>query len=327
MTTEIAIFGLGRVGASLALALRAKGKEAGLQVSGYDRDADRGREAKARGMLDRAEWGLSKAAAAADLAILAVPLSELRELLSAMAPSLRQDAVALSLAPLLGPPLAWAAEAAANGAGWHFVAGHPALNPEHLHSGEAGLEAATADLFARGLWTLAPASDCPPEALRLAADLAHLAGAEPYYVDPAEHDGLAAASEGLPAMLAWALLQAAAASPGWDETRKLAERAFATATAALAEPEAAALRLNRENALRYLDAATAELDRLRDWLARGDDLQLEAALAEAAGRRAEWLAQRKRGEWDAPGQPSSLPGAREELGRMLLGGLFKRTKK
>src|SRR5690606_11765299 len=147
--------------------------------------------------------------------------------LAAIAPELRAGCVVAALGPVLQPRLAHAAGALP--ADRHFVACHPVLNPAHLHTGEAGLEAASADLFAGGLWALAPAPNCAPEALKLVADVARLLDAFPYFVDPAEHDGLTAVTEGLPALMACALLRAAAASPGWSETRKVAERSFATA--------------------------------------------------------------------------------------------------
>src|SRR5206468_10366647 len=110
--------------------------------------------------------------------------------------------VAASVGPLLAPPLAWAAEMLADRAERYFVACHPALSPTQLYTGDTGFEASSPALFERGLWSLAPAAGCAPEAARLVADLVQLLGAFPYFVDPAEHDGLAAASEALPALLA-----------------------------------------------------------------------------------------------------------------------------
>ena len=316
---RLAVLGLGRLGGSLGLALRS---QPAVQVIGFDFDAGLAKMAQSRGVVERAEWSLPKAVSGTDLVIVAVPLAEQRELLQLLRPELREGAVLASLAPLLGQPLAWAAEALAGSEGRHFVACHASLNPTQLHSGDSGLEAARADLFAGGLWALAPAPGCAPEALRLVSDLAQLLGASAYFVDPDEHDGLAAASEALPAVLAWALLQAAMASPGWPETRKLAERSFATATAALVDADVAALSANRDNLLRYLDAALAELQQFRGWLAQdtaGD--VLHHALAEATDRRAAWLLQRQRGDWEKLDSPQIPPPGGSQLGRMLLGGL------
>jgi prephenate dehydrogenase len=321
MAINVSILGIGREGGSLACALHARPD---MRLAGYDSNPDNARQAHKQGWLRQVHWTLRGAAAGADLVVLACPLAEQRDFLPVIAPELRAGAVVASLGPLLAPPLAWASQTL-TAPDRYFLACHAALNPAYLHNGAAGLEAAAADLFRHGLWALAPAPGCAPEALKLVVDLARLLEAFPYHVDPDEHDGLAAAADGLPAVLAWALLQAAAASPGWPETRKVADRGLATATAALDHADPAALTLNRDNVLRYLDAALAELSTLRERLAAGDDPAVHAALIEAAQRRTEWLADRRRGDWDAlPTTSAVLPGTADWLGRLLLGGLGSR---
>ncbi|MBP7693217.1 MAG: prephenate dehydrogenase [Anaerolineales bacterium] len=319
---KITLIGLDRVGASLALALKARPE---LRLTGFDRDNDLARQAQAGGLIHAAKWNLLEAAAGADLVLLGGPLADQPEWLKAFGPEVRDGGVVIGLGRLLAPQLA----AAQRGlpAGRHFVAAHPLLNPAQLYDGAAGLEAARPDLFAKSLWALAAAPECAPEALKLAGDLATLVGAQPYFMDPAEHDGLAAAVDGLPVLVAHALLRAADASPGWGEMRKVADREFATATFALANLDAAALSLNRENVLRYLDALSAELSGLRDLVARSDAAALAAVLTESAERRARWETDRARGEWEpAPAGPE-LPTFAGALGRFFAGGLFKKRDK
>ena len=137
--------------------------------------------------------------------------------------------------------------------------------------------------------------------------------------------GWAAASEALPALLAMALMQAAATSPGWSESRKIADRSLATATVALVEADPAALRANRENVLRYLDAALAELQALRRGCRRAKPRRSTRRLAQAADRRAAWLAERQRGDWERLGETqSAMPTASDMLGRFLVGGLLSK---
>jgi prephenate dehydrogenase len=326
MTVNVAVLGLGRVGGSLARRLTVQEpRQPAVRVTGYDRDASLARYAQRQGAVHKAHLSLLQAVEQADLALLTGPLADQRENLRLIAPELKAGSVAVGVGPLLAPPLAWAAELLADRAERHFVACHPALNPAQLHTGEAGFDASSPDLFERGLWALAPAPGCAPEALRLVADLVRLLGAFPYFVEPAEHDGLAAASEALPALFAIALMQAAAASPGWPETRKVADRSLATATAALVDADPAALRANRENALHYLDAALAELQALRQHLAAGEAAAVDGALAQAADRRAAWLADRQRGDWERLGQAqASLPTTGDMLGRFLVGGLLSK---
>lgn len=320
---KIALIGLDRVSGSIGLALRERRD---LRLVGFDRDNDAARLAQQRGLVQEAKWSLIEAVDGADLVLLGGPLADQREWLKAFATELREQAVVASLGPLLAPPLAWAREHLP--ANRYFVATHPLLNPALLYDGALGIEAARADLFANGLWALTAALECAPEALKLLSDLAALLGAQSYFVDAAEHDGLMGAVDALPALTALALLRAANASPGWHEMRKAADRGFATATFALANTDTSALALNREAVLRYLDAALAELHTLRDLLARDDRLTLEQIIAEAATRRAEWAAERARGEWEKQAQPAlNVPTFGESLGRMLVGGLFRRERK
>lgn len=320
MTVNVTVVGLGRVGGSLARRLVAQDQ---IHLSGYDRDTGLAREAQRQGALHTAHLNMLQAVEQADLVLLTGPLAEQHEALRLIAPELRAGSVTVTVGPLLAPPLAWAAELLAGRAERHFIACHPAFNPTHLYRSETGYEAADPALFERGLWSLAPAPGCAPEAARLVSDLVGLLGAFAYFVDPAEHDGLAAASEGLPALFALALMRAAAASPGWSETRKIAERSFATGTVALVEADPDLPGANRENTLRYLDAALAELHSLRQQLAGGEVGAMEAALAQALAQRAAWLVDRQKGDWEHLGaEQPDLPTAGNMLGRFLVGGLL-----
>jgi prephenate dehydrogenase len=322
MTVNVTVVGLGRVGGSLARRLVAQDQ---IRLAGYDRDTGLARAAQNQGALHKAHLNMLEAVEVADLVLLTGPLAEQHEALRLIAPELRPGSVTATVGPLLAPPLAWAAELLAGRAERHFIACHPAFNPTQLYSGETGYEAASPALFERGLWAIAPAPGCAPEAARLVSDLVRLLGAFAYFVDPAEHDGLAAASEALPALLALVLMQAAAGSPGWSETRKIAERSFATATVAVVEADPDVLAANRENTLRYLDAALAELQTLRQQLAGGEAAALEAAMAQAAERRAAWLADRQKGDWEHLGEAQpKLPTATNMLGRFLVGGLLSK---
>jgi prephenate dehydrogenase len=347
MPIKTTLLGLGRIGGSLALRFNSNPD---LSLNGYDGEPDVAQQAVRQGRLKRADWSLRRAVADADLVLAALPYGELPNVLRAVAPDLRPGVVVATFGPLLGPPLAWAerifgppvapsSPASRGGDGGqgneggqvHFIACHPILNPAHLHTGEVGHAAARADLFEGGLWALAPSASCPPEALKLLADLAQLAGAAPYHVDPAEHDGLAAASDGLPVLFACALLRTAAASPGWDETRKTGDRALATATAALAEVDPAALALNRASLIRYLDLALDEMTALRQHLAASSDEQPSAALLRALDEafllRNAWLYDRRERNWDHVEAPGAfLPSTGETMREMLL-GRWGRTRK
>ena len=115
------------------------------------------------------------------------------------------------------------------------------------------------------------------------------------------------------------------ATAGRHAPQKIADRALATATVALVDADQAGLRANRENVLRYLDAALAALQAARQQLAAGETAALDEALAQAGERRAAWLADRERGDWERLGAAqAALPTAGNMLGRFLVGGLLSK---
>ena len=325
MPTQVTLIGLGRRGASIGLALRGRSRD--LLFVGHDRDPATAKAAQARGAIDRIEWNLPRACEGADLAVLAMPMPGVREALSAAADTFRPDCVVTSLAPLLAPPLAWAAERLP--ANVYFLAGNFAANPEALADGRDGVEAARPDLFTKGIWAIAPASNCAPAAVKLVTDLAALLGAAPFFVDAAEHDGLSASVDALPALAAVALLRTATLTPGWRERRKLTDREFAAVTApAAADPAGrlAALELNRDNVLRCLDAVLDEMTTLRAAIASGEADKIERLLTDAGEARARWLVERLKGDWQSIEVPAGeMPQARDFLNSLI--GFRRRSSK
>jgi prephenate dehydrogenase len=325
MATQITLIGLGRRGGSIGLALRNRASD--LVIVGHDRDPGLGRAAQSKGVVDRLEWNLPRACESADLAVLAMPLSGVQETLAVAGDTFRADCVVTTLAPLLAPPLAWAAQSLPPNV--HFIAGNFAANPATLGDGTTGLDGARADLFKTGLWAIAPAPACPAAAVKLVTDLAAVLGATPIYIDPAEHDGLSAGTEAMPALAAVAIMRAVTRMQGWSERRKLTNREFAALTAAAEDDPAgrrAAVDLNRENVLRQLDAVIEELGQLRAGIAAADWAQLESLLAEAREARLRWMGERSQGNWqviEAP--PPEMPKPGDFLGNLL--GFRRRSDK
>jgi prephenate dehydrogenase len=142
------------------------------------------------------------------------------------------------------------------------------------------------------------------EAIKLAADLTSLLGATPMFIDPAEADGLAAATIQLPLVMAAAFLNATTEQPGWREARKLAGPDYATtSTAILNLPESESLGqsllLNRENTVRLIDYLSEALADLRKAIADQDKVTLTERLNHALEVRAQWIKQRNVANWGA----------------------------
>lgn len=209
---QITIVGLGFIGGSIGLALRRSGR--GIRIVGHDREPPRTRQARRLGAIDRAEWNLIRACEEADVVVLALPPESLRDTLETLAADLKPGCLVSDTATVKGAVLRWAEELLPPQVA--FVGGDPIIQ-----SPGQGLDGARADLFQGRLYCLTPTANVPPAAVQQAAELVRLLGAEPYFLDADEHDGLRAAVEHLPALLTALLLREVARSPAPRDVRRL----------------------------------------------------------------------------------------------------------
>ena len=309
---RMTIIGLGPIGASFGLALADKER---LQRIGHDPDPLRAQEARKVGAVDKVALTLSGAVDKADIVLLSLPLDEIRATLEHIGPDLKPDAVVLDTAPAKAQVAAWAAKHLP--AQVHYVGLLPVVNPAYLW--EAAQEP-RADMFHDAVMGIVAPPNTAGAALKLAADLAALVGATPLFLDMTEADGLLAAVEILPQLLATALVQTTAGEPGWRESRKFAGRAYAAATEGAEQPAAAFARTllaHREALGHLLPRLTAQLNALGQWLAQGDEDALAAWLDQALQARRRWVSERQSNEWEkAP--PAEMPSLGDTL-RGLLG--------
>src|SRR5512138_1663628 len=255
MSIQITIVGLGQIGASIGLALKAHNLDIGLV--GHDKEMSTAKEAQRMGAVDDVKFNLPASVREAKIVILALPFSGMRETLEVIAPDLEEGAIVLDTAPSKATIAAWAKELIP--AGRFYIGLTPAINPDYLHGTEYGVKAARADLFDRGLMVVNAPIGTPEYVFNLAMDLVLMFGATPLLMDTAEADGVFAAMHLLPQLAASALLDATVDKPGWQEARKLAGRPYAMVTAGLAYHDnmdslgESALE-NRENIVRLLNA-------------------------------------------------------------------------
>ncbi|MDD3824688.1 MAG: prephenate dehydrogenase [Anaerolineae bacterium] len=318
---RIAIVGLGLVGSSLGLALRQA--EVTSTVVGHDRDRLLANEAKSRGAVDRTEWNLISAVEKSDIVILAEPIDAIPATMEAIGPYLRPGCVVMDTAPLKAPVLAWAAEHLPEQV--HFVGTNPIL-PSAASSGSA-----RADLFQRAPICVVPSNTADEASVRLISDLIGILGAQPLFLDAAEHDGLLGGVEHLPRILALALLEMAVQQPSWRELRRVAGSAFESSTR-MGEGDAASLSLlsisNRENLLRWIDTYSEVLASLRLALAEGEGEgeALTERIKKAGEERQKWLADQAQGQWQ-DGPATEMP-PRPSLFDAFLGSFWrKRSRK
>ncbi len=320
---RVAIIGADCITTSIALALKAR--ENPPEIVGYDADSALARQARGMGAFDRVEHKAGAACRDADLVIVAVPLTAVRDAFAAIAPHLRPGCLVTDTGPLKAPALRWAEELlpeSVSFVGWRIIPNPAIVGFEPRQ----GLEAASAALLKNALCCITTSPKTPSAGINRLASLAGALGAQPLLMDVAEHDGLQAGAEGLPDLLAVALLRATVNTPGWQEMRKFADLRFAIAThdAADAYERHAVVSLNRENVLLRLNVLLGELVRLRDLLADGDAQALENAFTAAAEGRARWIAEREQGLWVkdlAIADTDRLPSGGDHILRMALGGL------
>ena len=148
---------------------------------------------------------------------------------------------------------------------------------------------------------LSPAPNCPEEAISLIVDLAELLGVKIHFTDPTEHDGIAAAMEGLPQLLQVILFRSLHGSPSWDDLQRLGNPAFGLATFRLTRdaPDnlAALVAHNRGNTVRVLEAVNGTITSMLDLIRSADEETLTEAFSDTAEGYNRWLAARRKNKW------------------------------
>lgn len=319
---KITIIGLNTIGASMGLALQKE--EGNFTVVGHDRDPDASRAAKREGAVERSEWNLHNACDGADLIILSVPLNELPDLFGHIKEDLKPETVIFAAVNVLRPAIELADQHLPPEA--HFVAGHPVL------TGIGAPLTTRADLFDEVTFSLAPGLHTEPSAVQLASDLIERMGAKPLFVDVDEHDGLIAATEQLPQLMAVALMRLSSQGTGWREARRLAGRHFARATEldASAAQLYGALTANREILRQRIDQLCAELTTWRDLLAEETPPTTEdeandpllTALEAVVAERDQWEAQAFLKRWEDAPTSAATTETQGMFRQMLFGNLM-----
>jgi prephenate dehydrogenase len=285
---RLVVVGVGLIGGSFALALRA----AGLvdTVVGVGRGRANLDAARQLSIIDRqvqidGDWAAELAAA--DLVLLAAPVAQYPALLAAMAGRLGPNTIVTDAGSTKQDVIA-AARAALGGAMPRFVPGHPIAGTEH-----SGAAAAFATLFRERNVVLTPVGETDPVATATVAALWEACGSRVRVLDAAAHDRIFAAVSHLPHLVAFGLVEAFAARPDADDIFRFAASGFRDFTRiAASSPEMwrdIAL-ANRDALLVEVAAFRDQLDRLAAMVAAGDGDALAAVFARARAARREWEA-------------------------------------
>jgi len=283
---KLVVVGVGLVGGSYALALRAAGQVG--TVVGIGRGRANLDAARALGIVDRAvavdaDW--TRELADADLVLLATPVAQFPVLFADMAGRLPTHAVLTDAGSTKQNVIA-AARRHLGDALPRFVPGHPIAGTEHT-----GATAAFATLYQGRNVVLTPITENDPAAVATVAALWTACGARVRELDAEAHDRIFAAVSHLPHLLAFALVDLLAARPDAAEVFRYAASGFRDFTRiAAGSPEMwrdIAL-ANRDALLGEIDAYRAEVDRIAAMVAASDGAALEAVFARASTARREW---------------------------------------
>jgi arogenate dehydrogenase (NADP+) len=277
--------GLGLIGGSLGLDLRAQGLEVRALVH-REATAERARE---RGLADAVATDPA-VLKGCGLIVLALPLDRLLGPDPALRAALPAEAVVTDVGSVKQPVLErWGR--------WHprFVASHPMAG-----TAQAGVEAGLEGLFTGRPWVATPASAplpaTDPAALDLVQQLAQAVGAHWLTCDAAAHDQAVALISHMPVLVSAALLQAAdrgGAEAGAQElVRQLASSGFAdTSRIGGGNPELGTLMAvsNRAAVLQGLAQYRRQLEALETLVQRENWTALHAELSRCQALRPEFL--------------------------------------
>jgi prephenate dehydrogenase len=279
--TRILIVGLGLMGGSAALALRARWP--GVTIAGVDR-ADVIAEARAAGAIDRGATDIASALRDdVDLVLLAAPVLQNIACLNDIAAAVAKLPQPLLVSDLSSTKQAIVQAARALPDRITFLGGHPMAG-----AARGGFAHARADLFRGRPWILTPdTSDSaagsvslpaggrlPGAALSRMQGLVHELGAEPVVMDAAEHDRVMAYVSHLPQIVASGLMRTIGPRVGADGLA-VSGQGLADSTRLASSPAGVWTEICQTNAAPLgaaLDALIADLQQVRQQLAAPDKM-------------------------------------------------------
>ena len=280
---KVVIFGVGLIGGSFALALKAAGLAG--EVVGFGRSLGSLTQALELGIVDRAGFNVGQEVSDADLVLIATPVGSSPEIMARIVPYLGSQTVVTD-AGSTKDDVVNAARAHFGDRLCQFVPAHPIAGAEN-----SGALAARADLYQGKQVVLTPLPENGELSIARVRSAWEACGGQVKELTPREHDRVFAAVSHLPHLLSFALVHDLARRDNRELLFAYAASGFRDFTRiAASHPEMwrDICLANRNALLEELDRYRAQLDELRDALQRGDGASLEATFAVARTTRHEW---------------------------------------
>ncbi|MEW5756856.1 MAG: prephenate dehydrogenase/arogenate dehydrogenase family protein [Pseudomonadota bacterium] len=265
MIGRLTIIGVGLIGGSLARALKQAG--AVREIVGCGRDEAELRKAVALGVIDRYELAPARAAAGADVVVLAVPLGAMEPVMQALSGALAPHTVLTDVGSAKGSVVD-AARKVFGVLPAGFVPGHPIAGTE-----KSGVEASFAELFRRRKVIITPLETSSEPAISTVAAMWSHTGAQVVEMSVQHHDHVLAATSHLPHVLAYALVDSLARLDETSEIFQFAAGGFRDFTR-IASSDAQMWHdiclANRDEVLAMLELYQRELGSFTELLRAGD---------------------------------------------------------
>ena len=262
---RVAIVGLGLIGGSIGLAVRAMQPE--VATTGWDADSDVRARAAQRGLVGAVCDSVADAVGEADLVILCVPVGAMGYAAEAIAPHLRQGTVVSDVGSSkrsVGDALTKALPEAV------VIPAHPVAGTE-----KSGPDAGFAELFRHRWCILTPGEDAPQEAIKAVRAFWEGLGAKVEIMDADHHDLVLAVTSHIPHLIAYTIV--GTASDLEDVTRgeviKYSAGGFRDFTRIAASNPTMwrdVFLSNRDAVLEVLGRFTEDLSRLQRAIRNGD---------------------------------------------------------
>ena len=280
---HLAVFGVGLIGGSFALAL--KQAKVVSRVVGVGRNPANLRLALERGIIDSIA-DPATAVRGADVVLLSTPVAQFPKVLEAIAPGLGAQTTITDGGSTKRDVIAGARKALGSKIA-QFVPAHPIAGAE-----KSGAEAASAELFRDRRVVVTPLRENRRGTLEQVESLWKACGARVARMDPEEHDAVLAAVSHLPHVLAYALVHGVAKRNNSEQLFSFAAGGFRDFTRiASSHPEMwrDICLANRDRLVQELKSYANELGSIRKLVEKGDGAALEKLFAGARNARNKWI--------------------------------------
>lgn len=269
----VTIIGLGLIGGSMGLDLKAK--RFADRIIGVDQDPEHAAIARERGLVDEVHK-LTEAIQAADLIVLAIPVDAIKKVLPFIL-----DHVTHQTVTDVGSTKSEIVQAVANHPRRvNFVPGHPMAGTEY-----SGPESAINGLFSKKVGIICDMADASPQALQMVTNLYMSLNMRLVFMNAREHDLHAAYVSHISHITSFALALTVLekehneknifnlASGGFDSTVRLA--------ASSSDMWVPVFNQNRDHMIEVIETYLEKMTRFKEYIACGDDAGVRSLILEA----------------------------------------------